>query len=75
MTTIRIGARSGSVREMLSWLNDNVGKFIRREITGSGTVYTGENWNARWRQFGGGWFMDVTFNDPKYATIFSLRWK
>lgn len=75
MTTVRIGARSGSVREILDWLNNNVGKFIRREITGAGTLYTGENWQAKWRQFGGGWFMYVTFDDPKHASFFALRWK
>ena len=65
-----------NVQEVLNWLHSNIGKFQRRELSSAwATHYYGENWEARWRQFGGGWFMDVTFDDPKHATFFTLRWK
>jgi hypothetical protein len=75
-TTVRIGAsRVNNVRELLDWLHANVGEFNGRELTGTGTEYTGANWTAKWRPFGAGWFMDVRFNDPKHAAFFTLRWK
>ena len=80
MTTVRIGAGAvKNVSEVLDWLHTNVGEFKGRELIttgpGIGTEYTGDNWFARWRGYGAGWFMYVTFNDPKHATIFILRWK
>lgn len=76
MTTVRIGASMvKNVKEVLDWLHINVGEFKGREITGTGTEYTGDNWTAKWRQFGAGWFMYITFNDPKHAAFFTLRWK
>lgn len=77
LTTVRIGARrAGKVQDVLDWLDANVGSFTRREVTGvTGIVYTGKNWSAHWKQYGAGWFMDVSFNDPKHATFFTLRWK
>ncbi len=76
MTTVRIGASMvDNVRVLLDWLHENVGEFKSREILGTGTKYLGENWSANWRQYGAGWFMDVTFNDPKHAAFFTLRWK
>lgn len=77
MTTVRIGARVGTVQEVLDWLHHNVGNFEERRIhfDGRGTDYFGENWTATWCKFGAGWFMDVVFDDPKHATFFTLRWK
>jgi hypothetical protein len=77
MTTVRVGASMASnVLEVLIWLRDNVGDSdLRRHFDSHATHYYGENWEARWCQFGAGWFMDVTFTDPKDATFFNLRWK
>lgn len=76
MTTVRIGASMAkNVKEVLDWLHKNVGDFVRRKSVMKGTDYTGKNWTASWRQFGSGWFMDVTFDDPKHASFFALRWK
>jgi hypothetical protein len=76
MTTVRIGAGIvKNVSEVLDWLHINVGEFKGRELTGTGTEYTGDNWTAKWRGYGAGWFMYVTFNDPKHAAFFILRWK
>ncbi len=77
MTKVRIGAsRAKNVQEVLDWLDNNIGTFNRREVTGvTGVVYIGKNWTAHWKQYGSGWFMDVTFNDPKHAVFFTLRWK
>lgn len=78
MTTVRIGASMAkNVQDVLDWLHINVGEFHRRHSNSSYTTthYHGEGWLAAWRQFGGGWFMDITFDDPKHATFFTLRWK
>lgn len=76
MTKVRIGAGTvKNVSEVLDWLHANVGEFKNREPTGTGTVYFGKNWTANWRGYGAGWFMYITFNDPKHATLFILRWK
>lgn len=77
MTTVRLGASmSKNVQDVIAWLHDNVGKFKYRKDTGIvGTEYIGENWQAKWRQYGSGWFMDITFDDSKHATFFTLRWK
>lgn len=80
MTTVRIGAGAvKNVREVLDWLHTNVGEFKGRELIttgpGIGTEYTGDNWTAKWRGYGAGWFMYITFNDPKHAAFFTLRWK
>lgn len=77
MTKIRIGASMAkNVQEVIDWLDVNVGSFNRREHTSiTGTVYVGKNWTAHWKQYGAGWFMDITFTDPKHAAFFTLRWK
>ncbi len=77
MTTVRIGASMvPNVVEVLIWLRDNVGNSdLSRHFDSHATHYYGENWEARWCQFGAGWFMDVIFNDPKHAAFFTLRWK
>ena len=76
MTTVRIGASHAmNVQEVLDWLHHTVGEFHRRHLNTANTRYFGEGWEAVWRSFGGGWFMDVTFDDPKHATFFTLRWK
>lgn len=77
MTTVRIGASvAKSPTEVIDWLDANVGKSSRRTTRDIvGTEYNGQNWSAIWKQYGSGWFMDVSFNDPKHATFFTLRWK
>ncbi len=77
MTTVRIGASvASSVLEVLIWLRDNVGDSdLHRHFDSHATHYYGENWEARWSQYGAGWFMDVIFDDPKHAAFFTLRWK
>lgn len=76
MTTVRIGASHAmNVQEVLDWLHTNVGEFHRRHLNTATTRYYGEGWEAAWRQYGSGWFMDVEFDDPKHASFFSLRWK
>lgn len=76
MTTVRIGARMVKDRqEVLDWLSDNIGSFLYKESVPTGFDFTGTGWKANWHQFGGGWFMDVTFTDPKHAAFFTLRWK
>lgn len=76
MTTVRIGASMAkNVQEVINWLDQNVSTFKCREMTDNGIWYHGVTWAARWRQFGSGWFMDITFDDPKYASFFTLRWK
>ena len=76
MTPIRISARTVKNRqEVLDWLSDNVGYLIFKESTPRGFNFTGEGWVASWKQYGAGWFLYVTFNDPKHATFFTLRWK
>ena len=76
MTTIRIGAYIVKNRqEVLDWLDHNIGPFISKESIPRGFDYAGKGWVASWKQYGGGWFMDVKFNDPKHAAFFTLRWK
>ena len=76
MTKVRIGAGTvKNVSEVLDWLHTNVGEFKGRELTSTGTEYTGDNWTGKWRGYGAGWFMYITFNDPKHAAFFILRWK
>ncbi len=77
LTKVRIGARAAkSPQEVIDWLSNNVGPFSSNHTTGiTGTVYFGKNWAAHWKQYGSGWFMDVSFHDPKDAMFFSLRWK
>lgn len=76
MTTVRIGARTAKNRQdVIDWLTDNVGIFISKKDVIKGYDFIGQGWMACWRQFGGGWFIDVTFDDPTHATFFSLRWK
>lgn len=77
MTKIRIGASmSKNAHEVVEWLDTNIGPFNRKEVTGvTGIVYIGKNWIAHWKQYGAGWFMDVTFTDPKHAAFFTLCWK
>jgi hypothetical protein len=74
-TTVRIGSVDQAL--VVDWLESNVGKRTRRELTPllKGTMHTGIGWCLIWRPFGSGWFMDVTFDDPKLAVLFSLRWK
>ncbi len=76
MNTVRLGAsKAKSVQEVLDWLENNVGEMFNRTLVTSGVEYEGIGWIAKWRQFGGGWFIDVSFTDPKLAFLFSLRWK
>ena len=77
MTVVRVGASMAkNVQEVIDWLDKNVGGFEHRStLDGNSIHYYGENWKARWHQYGAGWFMDVTFDDPKHATFFTLRWK
>lgn len=77
MTKVRVGASMAkNVQEVLDWLHVNVGEFKNRRLDNpSKTYYFGDGWMAQWRQYGGGWFMDVVFTDPKHATFFTLRWK
>ena len=76
MTTVRIGARAAkSLQEVIDWLDHNIGPFISKESIPRGFDYAGKGWVASWKQYGAGWFLDVTFNDPKHATFFTLRWK
>lgn len=76
MTIVRIGASHAmNVQDVLDWLHHNVGEFHHRHLHTATTSYYGEGWEARWRQYGAGWFMDVTFDDPKHASFFTLRWK
>lgn len=78
MTTVRIGAsHANNVQEVIDWLHNNVGEFLRRDSNSSYTTthYYGNRWEGRWRQYASGWFMHVTFDDPTHATFFTLRWK
>jgi len=76
MTTVRIGASMAkNVQEVLNWLSNNVGEFHYMKQSIHNTKYYGEHWEASWRQYAAGWFMDVTFDDPKHASFFTLRWK
>lgn len=79
MTKVRIGASMAKTDlEVLTWLCENIGKSdLQRKFDPqrTGTHYYGENWQASWHPYGSGWFMDVTFDDPKHATFFTLRWK
>ena len=76
MTKVRIGGYIVKNRqEVLDWLSDNIGSFLHKESTPRGYDFTGTGWVASWKQYGSGWFMDVTFNDPKHAAFFILRWK
>lgn len=77
LTKVRIGARAAkSAQNVVEWLDENIGPFTRKESIGvTGIIYIGKNWTAHWKQFGAGWFMDITFSDPVHATYFSLRWK
>lgn len=73
-TTIRIGSIEKQL--IVDWLESNVGHIITgSEAITKGIMHTGVGWCLIWRPFGSGWFMDVTFDDPKVATMFSLRWK
>lgn len=77
MDKVRIGARTAmNIQEVLDWLHTNAGEFHRRHSNSSYTTthYYGEGWEGRWRQFGGGWFMDVEFDDERTATLFRLKW-
>lgn len=75
MTVIRIGASRGNLEDVLVWLENNVGSLNDRVMTTSGINYIGTGWHGKWVKFGSGWFIDVTFDDPKIALLFSLRWK
>jgi hypothetical protein len=77
MTKVRIGARAAKrPEEVIEWLSDNIGPLKNKETASiTGTVYFGKNWSAHWKQYGAGWFMDVSFHEPKHAMFFSLRWK
>ena len=76
MTTIRLGARAAKNRQdVIDWLAQNVGSFLYKEDVVKGYDFVGTGWVAKWRQFGAGWFIDVTFDDPKHAAFFTLRWK
>jgi hypothetical protein len=77
MTKVRIGARAAKrPEEVIEWLSNNISPFNSKHTTGiTGTVYFGKNWSAHWKQYGAGWFMDVSFHEPKHAMFFSLRWK
>lgn len=78
MTTVRIRIGAGIVnhrQDVIDWLEHNVGPFNQKKDVPRGYDFIGEGWLAAWRQFGGGWFMDVTFTDPKHAAFFTLRWK
>lgn len=77
MTKVRIGARAAkNPQEVIEWLSNNIGPLKNKERGSiTGIVYFGKNWSAHWKQYGAGWFMDVSFHDPKDAMFFSLRWK
>ena len=78
MTAVRIRIGAGIVnhrQDVIDWLVENVGAFLYKEDVVKGYDFVGAGWVAKWRQFGGGWFMDVTFDDPKHAAFFTLRWK
>lgn len=78
MTAIRIRIGAGIVnhrQDIIDWLEHNVGPFISKQDTVKGYDFIGTGWVCAWRQFGAGWFMDVTFDNPKHATLFTLRWK
>ena len=76
MTTVRIGARSaGNRQDVINWLEHNVGPFVYKEDRTTGYDFIGTGWVLAWRPFGAGWFIDVTFTDPKHAAFFTLRWK
>ena len=78
LTTVRISSgMAKNPQEVLDWLDANIGKSNRRNTPGIvGTEYIGQNWSAHWKHYGrNGWFLDVTFNDPKHAAFFTLRWK
>lgn len=80
MTVVRLGAIDK--QEVINWLENNVGPTTNHELILKGVMHTGPGWclvwrppHTVWRPFGSGWFMEVTFDDPKVATMFSLRWK
>lgn len=78
MTTVRIRIGAGIVnhrQDVIDWLVQNVGSFLYKEDVVKGYDFVGTGWVAKWRQFGAGWFMDVSFTDPKHAAFFTLRWK
>lgn len=76
MTTIRIGASMVKNRqEIIDWLVNNIGPFVDKKDAIKGYDFIGTGWSARWRPYGSGWFMDVSFDDSKYASFFTLRWK
>lgn len=78
MTTVRIRIGAGIVnhrQDVIDWLEHNVGAFLYKEDVVKGYDFVGTGWIAQWRQYGAGWFMDVTFTDPKHASFFTLRWK
>lgn len=78
MTTVLLNASMAkNAQEIIDWLNTNVGKLHGAVHTRADrlTHYHGDGWEARWRQYGAGWFMDVIFDDPFHATFFTLRWK
>lgn len=76
MTKVRIGARDAKNRQdVIDWLDQNTGPFLSKADRSKGYDFIGTGWVAAWRPFGGGWFMDVTFTDPKHAAFFTLRWK
>ena len=73
--TIKIGAATGHAKnDIVLWLNDYVDPMIHSDSVINGYDYRGKTWYARWRHFGGGWFMDVTFLDNNIAALFKLRW-
>jgi hypothetical protein len=75
---IRIRVGSGTVnhrQDVIDWLEHNVGPFISKQDVVKGYDFIGTGWKCAWRQFGGGWFMDVDLNNIADAGLFKLRWR
>lgn len=75
MTTTTIHIGSVDLQLVIDWLESNVSKRTVHEMILKGVMHAGDGWCLIWRPFGSGWFMDVSFDDPKLAVLFSLRWK
>jgi len=63
------------MKEMLDWLHTNIGEYIDTSNNNDLVRYYGKNWKVSWLQHGTRFILDATFNDPKDALFFILRWK
>jgi hypothetical protein len=66
--------------EIVRWLHENVGPTVSNDkIDDANTqdimMYLGPNWLVRWMSHRSKYIFDVTFDNPKDAIFFTLRWK